>query len=253
MRSLAARIVLVVLIAVAGVYLAGDALARRLLQSRVEEMTGFRAEIGSAELALLRGELILRDVRIHNPEGYDEPLFVQMPELFIAYSLPSAFTGTHHVRTLRLVIDRIAVVRNRAGESNVARLQARLIEPEPATGTAPGSRDADHVTRYRLDVLQLHVGEIVVRDDARAAAQTTLHLELDREYRDVSDRTDVARLVLLAVASKVRFADLGLDSAALRERLGRFTDDTGLSEKAQSLARKGQDLLERLRRARDAR
>jgi uncharacterized protein involved in outer membrane biogenesis len=239
MKTFLGRLATVAVIGVAVLYLARNPLAGLFVRSGLTDLTGLRSETGQVDLALLRSELSVHDVSLGNPAGFDEPVFVAMPEIFVAYHPLSVFSGNVHLERLRVVIDRVVIEKNAAGETNVGRLKAAFAAPEggPASPAA-----------YRVDDLEVRVGSVVLRDRRSArTAERTLHLDADAHFRDVSERTDIARLVLLTLAARVRPADLGIDTKGLRERLGRFTDATGISGKAQDLAKRGHDFLERFR------
>jgi phage terminase large subunit-like protein len=75
-------------------------------------------------------------------------LFVDMPEVFIAYQLPLVLSGDYHAENFRLVIEQVVIEKKQAGESNVKRLKAALgSSAQVPTRPAGDSRRESQVPR----------------------------------------------------------------------------------------------------------
>lgn len=190
-----------------------NVVARRALEKGIGNTTGFPLTVGSMDLDLFKNKVTLMEVKLENPADFPVKNFVEMPRLHVEYRPGSFFSSQPHLNFLDLAISNIVVVRNAKGETNLERLKG-----VGGREAKPASTDA---TQFRVDTLHLSVGTLTYRDYTKNPPTVrTIPANVDATYKDITESTDITRLVLVTVMSKVSFAELGVNLLGLSKDLG---------------------------------
>jgi len=214
------RLIVVLIVLAAGLYLGRNFIAQQSLEVGVTEMTGFSLKIGSLDLALGQSRIAVRDLSLLNPPEFKEPVFVEMPELTVDYDTGSMLGGTPHLTSLVVDLKRIVIVRTKNGDSNAMKLK----------GALGGGGGKSH---YKIDALRLKIGTVELKDYKLGnPMEKTIPLNLDETYRNFTDATDINRLVLLTVMKKAGLPAIGIDAGQLTGSLGNITNVAGEAVKS---------------------
>ena len=206
---------LVVLLVV--LFLSRNFIARVSVEVGAKKVTGFPLKIGSVDVGLFSSKLDVRDLTLMNPPEFQERMFVDMPELFVDYRLGSMLSGAPHINDMLINIKQLVIVKNDKGDSNAMKLK----------GVVSGG-DSKSSAKYQIDQLRIQVGTVTIKDYSRAKpTERTLTLNLQRTYKNISDSTDITRLVLLTIAGSVPLPDIGIKPDDLKKGLGNVTNVAG--------------------------
>ena len=183
-------------------------IARKSVELGVAKVTGFPLEIGSMNVSLFASKIDVRNIRLKNPAAYEEPLFTDLPRLYIDYQLPSIISGKNHINNMLVELKEIVIVKKGGGDSNVAKLKQVLF-------SGKGS------TKYQIDLLRVKcAGQAVIKDYSRAKlSERRIPVNVAAEYKNISNSTDITRLVLLTVMSQVHLPDIGIKPDELKKSL----------------------------------
>ncbi|HVM62604.1 MAG TPA: hypothetical protein VMV72_17215 [Verrucomicrobiae bacterium] len=193
-----------------------NVIARWSVEYGVKKATGFPLTLGSVNLELFSSKVDVHDLVLMNPPEFPEKLFVNMPEFYVNYRLHSFFSGVPHVNDMLINIKQLVIVKDKTN-SNVQKLKGVLMPP--------GSTSS---TKYAVDTLRIHVGTVTIRDYSRAKpSDRDIKLNLDRTYNNITDSTDISRLVLLTVLGNVHLPDIGINANDLQKNLNEATTQAG--------------------------
>src|SRR5882724_944013 len=207
---------LIVLLAV--LFLSRNVIARVSVEIGAKKVTGFPLKIGSVDVGLFSGKLDVRDLTLMNPPEFQEKMFVDMPQLYVDYRLGSMLSGAPHINDMLINIKQLVIVKTDKGDSNAMKLKG-------VVSSGGGSKSS---TKYQVDQLRIQVGTVTIKDYSRAKpTERTLTLNLQRTYKNISDSTDITRLVLLSIAGSVPLPDIGIKPEDLKKGLGSVTDAAG--------------------------
>jgi len=207
---------LIVLLAV--LFLSRNVIARVSVEIGAKKVTGFPLKIGSVDVGLFSGKLDVRDLTLMNPPEFQEKMFVDMPQLYVDYRLGSMLSGAPHINDMLINIKQLVIVKTDKGDSNAMKLKG-------VVSSGGGSKSS---TKYQVDRLRIQVGTVTIKDYSRAKpTERTLTLNLQRTYKNISDSTDITRLVLLSIAGSVPLPDIGIKPEDLKKGLGNVTDAAG--------------------------
>jgi uncharacterized protein involved in outer membrane biogenesis len=228
--AVGAGLVVMALVAV----VARNQIARVGVQLGVRRVTGFPLTIGSVNVGLAESQLDVRDIKLMNPPGYAEPLFVDLPRLHVDYRLGSMLALAPHINDMLVDINQLVIVRTDKGESNAMKLKGVL---------SSGKRS----TKYRVDQLRVHIGTVRIKDYSHVKPMETVkQLNINATYKDITDSTDITRLVLLTVMGKVRLPEIGIKPEDLTKNLGnvRTMAEGIIKGAAGTLEKSGEGLLD---------
>jgi hypothetical protein len=230
--SIGAGLVVTVVVAA----LARNQIARIGLQLGIKHVTGFPLTIASVKVGLFNGQLEARGIKLMNPPGFAEPLFVDLPQLRVDYRPGSMLVLAPHINDMLVDINKLIIVRSQKGESNAMKLKNVL---------SSGKSN----TKYRVDSLRIHVGTVIVKDFSRGRPIELIKpLNINATYKDITDSTDITRLVLLTVMSKTRLPEIGIKPEELTTQLGNIHSvaETVIKGTTETLEKSGKGLLESL-------
>lgn len=212
-----------------------DAVARRVVEARIERMVGMRPVMRSLDLGLWSQRLRIRDLRIINPPGFHEEVLAEVPEVDIAYDLTALLERRFHVRYAAIRIAQVGIVRNEQLVTNLETFRQRVVEPSRALG--PTQRRAPE--GFLIDRLVLSIGRVRFADYALGSPPhvTEFPVEIEEEpFEGITDRQTLVGLVILKVMSAStleRLPDLNLNLTAIEEGV-RQTMRSGLGLRPRS-------------------
>jgi hypothetical protein len=240
MKKLLWKILAVLVLLLVVLFLARNIIARKSVEIGAKKITGFPLEIGSIDLGLFSGKLDVHDVKLMNPSEFQEKMFVDMPQLYVDYRLGSMFSGAPHINDMLINIKQLVVVKNEKGDSNAMKLKGVV------------SSGGSSSTKYRVDKLRIHVGTVTLKDHSRMGlGDKNYSLNIDATYYNITDSTDITRLVLLTVMSRVKLPDIGISTEDLKKNLGNVTGAAGkaLENVSKTAEEAGKGLFDTIKKA----
>jgi hypothetical protein len=226
MKKLLTRVVIGLLVLLIVLFLGRNFIARKSVEIGATKATGFPLTIGAMDVGLFSSKLDVRDLKLMNPPEFQEKMFVDMPQLYVDYRLGSMLSGSPHVNDMLINIKQLVIAKNAKNESNAMKLKG-IVSP-------PGSTSS---TKYSVDKLRIHVGTVTTVDSS--GKRRDIPLNVDATYNNITDSTDISRLVLLTVMSQVHLPDIGIKADDLKKGLGNVTDDAGKALEGAAEAGKG--------------
>ncbi|MGD0058170.1 MAG: hypothetical protein ABSD58_02010 [Verrucomicrobiia bacterium] len=207
---------LIVLVAI--LFLARNVIARKSVEYGAKRITGFPLTVGAVDLQLFSSKVDVHDLKLMNPPEFQEKMFVDMPELYVDYRLLSMFSGAPHVNDMLINIKQLVIVKNNKGESNAQKLK----------GVVSSGGGSSKSSKYAIDKLRVHIGTVTIKDFSRAKPyEHSTPLNIDVTYPNITDSTDISRLVLLTVMSQVHIPDIGINANDLKKNLTNVTNQAG--------------------------
>ena len=248
MKKFLTKLLLIGVTLVVIAFLARNVIARKSVEIGVKKVTGFPMEIDSVSLQLFSSKLDVRNVRLTNPPEFEDKSFVDLPRLYIDYNLGSMIFRKPHINEMILDVNELVIVKNAQGETNAMKLKGMLASNDEAK-----SDDDDETSmEYKVDSFTVHVGTVRFLDYSRGKLrERNLPLNIDATYKNITDSSDIPRLVLLTVLSKAGIPDVGIDMTKLREGIGNVQDAAGEAIKGtiEGVEKAGKGLFDSIKKA----
>ena len=187
-------IALFCLLAFIAVALCRHIIARKAVETVFAQTTGFPIEIGSVQISPWHSRFAADGIRLFNPPAFGEPLFADIPQLYVEYRFESFLHGPPHLTRADLYIRQLVIVKDAHGHSNIGQLRGM--------GTSKDAAPAP----FQIDTLNLRIGTITTKNyRASQRDERTRELNMALTFYNVSEKTDINRLIYLAVLKRIWF------------------------------------------------
>ena len=197
--SIAAIVVLGLVLSAAALWWQLPGIARWLVVRQIEAVTGRRVTVERFDLALARGRLEVRGLRLADREP--GPSLAEIDRLDVRFAPGALLRGRLDVREATIDGLRLRIVRTERGELNIADLLRR----PPSTEAPPA---------VNIDRLSLTAGALTVEDRAVATARTWRAEAITVEASALST-VDAAPRGALRLAAAVAGAPLSVELTEL--------------------------------------
>jgi len=131
MKKTKVSFLLILIILVAGVVLAKDFLIKVGVETAVKQVTGLPLKIDSLKVGITTTKIDIRGLRVFNPPGFVAEPMIDIPEIYVDYSLKDMLTGKVHLSDVRLEVHEFVAVVSKEGALNINYLKT-LQEKMPA-------------------------------------------------------------------------------------------------------------------------
>jgi hypothetical protein len=206
-------------------YLVRNAVARSAAEEAVTRVTGFPLEIGSVDLGLFDSRLEIRDLRLRNPPGFEDPRCLHAPRVVADVEATSAFSKRFHAEEIVLDVAEVVVVTNAKGEMNLDRLAAlgEAGKEGPQAKKPAGEKGAAELL-WKCDVLRLSLGKVVLLDYSHGRKgkprEEVFDLNIRKEFRNLTSPDQVVRALLHEVVSRTPIKLLKVSAEKLLDGIG---------------------------------
>lgn len=286
MKTLLIAVAVLMLALVLVVLIGKDIIARAVIKNGIEARTGMRLIIENVDVGVLSASAKIDNLVLLNPQGYEDTVMAEIPELFLDCDLGDLLLGKLHFQKVRLNLRRLFIVKNREGGLNVhalkgvARSKGVVSKPEAerrqavpkneaTTKRPPALKSADafgsgrpaEVGRtkagldeggrgsFKIDRLELKLGKVIYRDYTPGApiGMIELNLNIDESYEDITSPGDVVKTVLArALVDTVIAKVVNIDFGSIRSGMAE-TVERGMEEIKGAAERAAEMLKEKLK------
>ncbi len=169
-----------------------------------------------SETSVIPIEVGLQNVKLMNPGGFEEPVMIFMPELFIRINPEGFLRGKIHIQQIRLHVEEVTAERSMKGKINLnewlqilktpqkAAPPETVLQPSPAPGK-PQERQKKAGAPLQIDEVLLNLGRVRYVDDAKLQLEPkvfALNIRNERLH-NASDPVMISQQVLEFVLKRV--------------------------------------------------
>lgn len=177
-----------------------DAIIKFSLEKCLRDICGLNISISKFEFGILKPDIRVNNLVIHNPNGFPEKDIMNFPLIYLRYDLKSLFTPKPHLYEINAHLKELNLIRNREGKLNLEALTVagqKINEINEKLGNK--SKDLPEVS---IDALKLRIDRVLLNDYSQSPVlRKEFNLNIDRQYRQI---TDMRKLVLLIVFEAIR-------------------------------------------------
>jgi len=224
------RKILILAITVIAITVAISVLKDTIVKVSVEKgvglVTGLRLNIGSFKVGLIKTIVGIKNLKLFNPPGYKDETMLEMPEIYVDYSLVSLMKGKIYLTELSIDLKQFVVVKNEKGNLNLDSLkvvQAQKGGAKPAQGKMP---------EIKIDKLELKIGKVIYKDYSRGGVPsvTEYNVNLNEKYSNITNPYSLVSLIVVKALTNTAIANLtNFDVQGLQ---GSISDTLGSTQKA---------------------
>lgn len=227
-----------------------DNIVKTSLERGIGAMTGLKLEARKVSAGVLNTLVSIEGLSLFNPDGYEDRLMLNAPEVYVDYDLMDIIRGNIHLEEVRLHIEELAVIRGRNGELNVSSITAAMEgrnEPQAKAGAMPD---------MQIDELALKVDKVVFKDYSLMGVPIVrkFNVNLNKTFTGITNRNQlmslvVARPLMDTAVSKLAGFDFNEFGGGAMERIGVAEKAaektvTSMKAKAKEVWKTGSGILE---------
>lgn len=213
------RLAVVLVAILVGLALIKNEIAKVAVINGVKAVTGLGVSIDHLDLGLLTTRVSVKGVKVLNPKGFDEPVMVSIPELYVDYDVGAVLKGKTHLELVRLQLDELTVVKNAEGRVNLHSLT--VVKEQQKT---PSQKPATKPSPLLIDLLELQIGRVVYKDYSKGVPPTVraFNVNINERYEHVRSPQALGSMILVRALAKTTIAQAAnLDLGGLRETASR--------------------------------
>jgi hypothetical protein len=158
-RSIIIGVLVVILLILMLVGLIGDRVIKTGVETAASKALGVNVSIGDLSLSLLSGKLVLQDLVIDNPEGYQHPELLNFGKAYIEVSVKSLLSDTVEIE--QMIFEDITMVIEQKGLSNNLNEILKALPSEKSTPKETSHEPETEAKYLRID--NLEISNVVVK------------------------------------------------------------------------------------------
>ena len=204
------KLLIGLLAALAGIILCRGAIANLALSIGVRAVTGLRLEIRHLAVGIAKPRVVVEDLKLFNPPGFQDPIMVDLPKLEVNVDLGAFLRGRTHLRHLDLYLREFIVVKNEKGELNLDSVTAVQKARAKSGGKMEKGKPAQPPNSFEIDELHLRVGKVIYKDYSRGPTPDVreFSVNLDERYNHVTDPAALGALIVSRALVRTTIAGL---------------------------------------------
>ncbi len=209
LKTLLGLVVLVFVLAVCAVGLViwgFPKLAPKVIDSWIENRTGFSSNINSVDLKIFSGSFDAEGITLVNPPYYQNKNFMQIKQIFVKFEPRSAYKHRAVFDYVLIDIDRITWVKNAQGSINLIEFFDKLTKKEKPSSVKKLAAEArakvkefdldDNEDDYIIKKLVIKVGGMDMVGFVSENDAHNFSIDYSKEFTDVTDVESIVQQLI---------------------------------------------------------
>lgn len=228
MRKLIGTIV----IAAAAVFFAVQVFGAAMVSSAISGATGAKTSVKRVHLKLFPLEIGIYGTRIHNLEGFQEPEFISIPEIFVRVKLADLLKGVAHVEKISLNLEHVTFEKAQSGKINLKELLDRSKQkqkeaeakeaPKPSEPKPQEPAPKKSGMKTQIDEVVLSLGSLTYVDyGSGQRIEKKINLKVENEVlHHVTDTFSLVQQVIVIIIKRIGLSTLGIQMDIFKGSVG---------------------------------
>jgi len=191
-----------------GISILRDAIIKKSIENVVFLTTGLKLEIGQLKVSIPKSFVSIRDMKVLNPEKFEDRTMLTMPEIYIDYDPAPLLKKEVRLKEVRIDLKEFMVVKNSKGETNLEHVKGlgKTTDEKKEDKKSSGGPD------IRIDELSLKIGKVIYKDYSSGGkpAVSEYNINIDARYKNVKNPGEIVKIITA--------------KALMNTALGRLTD-----------------------------
>ena len=184
-----------------------DSIIKTSAEQIGSSVLGARLNISKFSWNIAASKIIVKDITIGNPPGFEKSKFVDIPEIVVQYDPKALSKGIWHMPLALIDLKEMTVVKNDEGQLNVDAL--KVLHPEKNAKIA--------APPFMIDELKLNVGKVIYKDYFKKATPEILVYNVNFKDRVLKNIDSVPKLVggiIMQAVKRTAIQGAGMYAAA---------------------------------------
>jgi len=193
-------------------------IAKLAIENGVKVATGLPLAIRNFNMSFTKTMVDVRGIVLGNPRGFNDKVFVDLPQIYFDFDLPALFKGKIHIEAIKVHLKELQIIKAQGGKLNVD-----VFKPAP-TAAAPKAKPAPAKGKslpIEMDLFELKVGKVIYKDYTvgtlgGAPLVKEFNINLDEQFKDVKSVDALVKIITVKALEKTTIGQLiNLDIGSL--------------------------------------
>jgi len=209
MKKKGVNFFLILLIVLVAVVIAKDALIRLGVEAAVKKVTGLPLKIDSLKVGLTTTKIDIRGLRVFNPPGFEAEPMIDIPLIYVDYSIMELLTGKIHLNDVRVEVHEFVAVVSKEGALNLNYLKT-LQEKIPTGKPGEKPKEPQKAMPVQIDNLFLKFDRVVKKDYSKGGEPVVKEfpIGIEQEYKDIKDLNVVIGVIVFKAVTQIGMSNL---------------------------------------------
>jgi len=187
-----------------------DLIVKVAVEKGVEVVTGLKLNMSAFRVGIFNSVVDIRDLKLFNPSGFQDRTMVDMPQIYVAYDLPSMFTGKVHLKKVSIYLKEFVVVKNKDGKLNLNSLKVVQAQKEGKKPAEKTEKEGGKAPEIQIDTLRLKIGKAIYKDYTASPSPRVqeFNINIDDEYKNIDNPYSIVSLIVVKTLSNTAISSL---------------------------------------------
>jgi len=183
-----------------------DIAFKTALEKGTEIVTGLRLSTGGFSVGVLRPVIRIKDLKLYNPKGFEDPVMADAPEIYVDYVPLSFIGGKIHLKEVRFNLAEFTVVKNKDGKLNLDSLKSVSSRKQ----AKPAAAKPGKALQMKIDKLTLKIGKAVYKDYSAGSTPSVMefNVNINETYTNIEDPAILVSLVVVKALANTSIASM---------------------------------------------
>ncbi|GAX61333.1 RTX toxins and related Ca2+-binding proteins [Candidatus Scalindua japonica] len=196
-----------------GLFFGKNMIIKTSVTTGVKAMTGLKMNIRSMDVGVFKSLIGINGLQLHNPQGFEDKLMMDLPEIYVDYNLGDFMKGKTHLEETRLHLKEFTVVKNEAGVLNLNALKVvKTAEGETEEKAEKGNdkKQKAKMPDIQIDLLGLKIDKVTYKDYSKGTSPKVkeFNVKIDEQFENITDPQSFVRLIIISALKNTSIANL---------------------------------------------
>ena len=193
----------------------------------VKAVTGLSLKIKKMKIGLVSTLIDIKELKLYNPKGFEDPVMVDIPEVYVNYRMGAFFKKKVHLEEVRLYLKEFVVVKNKEGKLNLDSLTSIGAAKEAKEGVEEKKEDTKKKPKtappqIQIDLLKLKIDKVYYKDYSQGGPPSVkeFNVNIDATYENITDPQALVNVIVIKALANTTISSLtNFDLGPLTEGL----------------------------------
>ena len=195
----------IVFVIIIALFFGKNMIIKTSVTTGVKAMMGLKLSIESMNVGVFKSLIGINGLQLHNPEGFEDELMIDLPEIYVDYNLGAFMKGKTHLEEARLHLKEFTVVKNNAGVLNLNALKV-----VKSTEEGKEEKQKTKMPDIQIDLLELKIDKVTYKDYSKDTSPKVkeFNVKINERFENITDPQSFIRLIIMSALKNTTIAKL---------------------------------------------
>ena len=200
-----------------------NVIAKYLLERDIKRFLGLDITMQSMVVGFLTTTVETKELKVLNPQGFEDKIMLDMPELYINYDIHACLNRDLRFEYIKLELKEFYVIKNKDGKLNIEEVKVVKEAKQVSKGQIQPPPDINaEEFEFRIDTLDLKIDKVIYIDYTkmfRGKPYTkTWDVNVNDRYTNIDDPAKFAKLIIVRALTRTTISKLARFDITFLER-----------------------------------